>query len=190
MLGDALRRQPEQLLGERVLTFVSVFECVPMARHPHGPYFPGDDQHVRVMVLELDGTMYWFQQGLSVNGKSVYSSETFMRQIRVCMRGELPADADATEWCSPKHATPRGSVDDREVWEPGSERPGIMVTVRSRRHLGELVMFGVCERTGLVVFEVGTEVDHERNGGMTSFVSRWVRWGYEPNWLEGQEDAA
>jgi len=121
------------------------------------------DDNAFVVVLRLDGTLYWFQE----DPEDGYRSS--LKAIKK-LRG-WPQDV------------PRSTF---VALDP------VMVTLRIRRESAEPeldstrrdeVLYGLDERTGLVLFEVGTE---DTNDYYPRFVHRWSPEGVLPKWLAGR----
>ncbi len=114
----------------------------------------------RVVVYRLDGVLYWFQEDPSDGYRSG------LDHARVASPDELPPGSMAE--FSPIVVELR--VRNERVDGPNSWY----------KHEDE-VLYAVVERTGLVVFEVGTvEVDDYYPG----FVSSWTPDGDAPKWLQ------
>jgi len=110
-----------------------------------------------VVVLRLDGALYWFQED-PADG----------------YRSSLGISKKLLGW--PQGMPPSAFV----------EFAPVMVTLRIRTKpepnspRQDEVLYGLDERTGLVLFEVGTE---NINADYPSFVHRWTPEGVKPKWL-------
>ena len=121
------------------------------------------DDDAFVVVLRLDDTLYWFQEDPSDGYRS---SLGVVKKLR--------------GW--PQDMPPSAFI----AFAP------VLITLRIRtepepHRLGssqqDEVLYGLDERTGLVLFEVGTE---DTDDWYPSFVHRWHPEGVEPKWLAGR----
>lgn len=121
---------------------------------------PYDSEDASVVAYRLDGDWYWFQE----NPEDGYRS--CMRLVRLATAGEIPSDSIA-------------------------EFPPMMVTLRLTSHGfygGPAdILYAVNERTGLVVFEVGT---NNTDDYYPEFVASWIPDGYTPMYLAATEPSS
>lgn len=115
------------------------------------------DDDTFIVVLRLDNALYWFQEDPNDGYRSALNT---IKRLH--------------SW--PQDMPPSSFV----AFDP------IMVTLRIRTDAGpdgtrqDEVLYGLDERTGLVLFEVGTE---NIDDYYPSFVHRWSPKGIEPRWL-------
>jgi hypothetical protein len=140
----------EYLLGTRTLTGIAEFIA-----DTEGLYSGSEDS--RVMLLQLDGLTYWIQEDPSDGYRS------YLREIMI-----VPPRHEVLRRLVPIH--PPMKVTFRRVPEAyniGHDDPAD-------------VIYGVNERTGLVVLELGTSY---RDDYYPSFVAEWRPTGYDESWL-------
>lgn len=115
--------------------------------------FVGEKQHdwhddsPRIVVLRLDGVLYWFQEDPSDGYRSMLS------HVRVALDSDLPAGCLA--------AFPPRLVSCAVRTKSTEEQYGE----------SDEVLVGTDEATGTVLFEIGT---HNYDDYYPSFVSRWT----------------
>lgn len=106
------------------------------------------DRDARVVILRLDGTLYWFQE----DPDDGYRSS--MSHVRIADARDLPDGCLATFEPRLVNCELRTKPEDEHSWISRDE-----------------VLFGIDEATGMVLFEIGTE---NLDDYYPYFVSRWT----------------